>query len=184
MDNLLQTSSFEVSRFSKAIGDFGGKNYKFDFSKCFCDFSLIIIIYLFLTYPIEMDNFSHSILGKFCAAILIAYYTVQNIMYGLLFCIVVIYYYQKHHTSHIFTSHFENFADYQDSSVEQEINTQITPTETEEYLHKNPPNSNNTPCNNGMCKYSISNQKLRTEDEIVKPKNSNEWFSEIIHKFM
>jgi hypothetical protein len=154
---------------------------KFDFSKCFCDFSLIVLIYLFLTYPIEMDNFSHSILGKFCAAMLIAYYTVQNIMYGLLFCIVVIYYYQIHHTSHIFSSNFENFTDY-DVSIAQSSNYPIIRSETEEYLHKDQ-HSNCNPCN-GMCKFSISNQKLRTEDEIVKPKNSNEWFSEIVNKFI
>jgi hypothetical protein len=67
---------------------------KFEYSKCFCDFSLIILIFIFLTYPAEMEHFSHSILGKLCAVILIAYYTTQNLMYGLLFCIVVIYYYQ------------------------------------------------------------------------------------------
>jgi hypothetical protein len=172
---------------------------KFDYSKCFCDFSLILLIFIFLTYPIEMDNFSHSLLGKFCAVILIAYYTIQNIMYGLLFCIVVIYYYQIHHTKHLFSSNFEAFNDY----VPEENNNQ----DTENFIKKHcdsekityngfvvnqemkehvfpelKTHSNCNPCD-PMCKFSISNRKLITEDEIIKPKSSNDWFSDIIQKF-
>ena len=34
------------------------------------------------------------------------------------------------------------------------------------------------PCN-PLCKFSVSNTKLRTEEEIVKPKNSNDYVSDV-----
>jgi hypothetical protein len=81
----------------------------FEYSKCFCDFSLILLIFVFLSYPTEMNEFSHSFLGKFCVIVLIVYYTLQNIIYGLLFCIITIYYYQLDHTNKI-TEYTEGFS--------------------------------------------------------------------------
>jgi hypothetical protein len=37
------------------------------------------------------------------------------------------------------------------------------------------------PCH-PMCKFSVINKKLRTEDEIVKPKSSNDWYTKILAK--
>jgi hypothetical protein len=39
----------------------------------------------------------------------------------------------------------------------------------------------NAPCNpcNPMCKFSIIENKMRVEEELLKPKNSNEWFDTI-----
>ena len=38
------------------------------------------------------------------------------------------------------------------------------------------------PCN-PMCKFSIIENKFRTEEEIMKPKNSNDWFDKIVPNF-
>ena len=186
---------------------------KFEYSKCFCDFSLIFLIFIFLTYPTEMEQFSHSILGKLCAVILIAYYTIQNLIYGLLFCIVVIYYYQIHHfavdskkVAEGFTSvdlyEAGKYTNYTEPVVYPErgeaelefiqnhcdkggdlkykeftINPEMT-----EHVFPEIQTTGHSVCNpcNPMCKFSVINNKLRTEDEIVKPKSSNEWVSIVI----
>ena len=178
---------------------------KFDYSKCFCDFSLIILIFLFFTYPTSMDNFSHTILGKFCAVILIAYYSQQNIIYGLLFCVVVIYYYQmtlfsyenftttlldntsiqtedtKEAESCSETKKKKDFINnycvddklkYKELTVNPEMAEHVFP-EIKTHEH-----SSCNPCN-PLCKFSVSNIKLRTEEEIVKPKNSNDYVSDV-----
>jgi hypothetical protein len=45
-------------------------------------------------------------------------------------------------------------------------------------------NFENAPCNpcNPMCKFSIIETKIRTEEELLKPKNSNEWFDTIFSR--
>jgi hypothetical protein len=42
----------------------------------------------------------------------------------------------------------------------------------------------NSPCNpcNPMCKFSIIENKIRVEEELLKPKNSNEWFDTIFSR--
>lgn len=42
----------------------------------------------------------------------------------------------------------------------------------------------NAPCNpcNPMCKFSIVENKMRVEEELLKPKNSNEWFDTILSR--
>jgi hypothetical protein len=42
----------------------------------------------------------------------------------------------------------------------------------------------NAPCNpcNPMCKFSIIENKIRVEEELLKPKNSNEWFDTILSR--
>lgn len=67
---------------------------KFDYSKCFCDFSLIFILFFFLSYPNNMAKLAHSLLGRLFAVGLLIYYTCHNIIYGLLFCLILLFYYQ------------------------------------------------------------------------------------------
>jgi len=33
-----------------------------------------------------------------------------------------------------------------------------------------------------MCKFSIIENKIRVEEELLKPKNSNEWFDTILSR--
>lgn len=149
-----------------------------------------------------MDQFSHSILGKFCAVMLIAYYTVQNLMYGLLFCIMVIYYYQMS----FFTKSPVFFSDLGKENFENENIINNTKKENNDFLEKycvdgklkykeydihsemaehvfpEVKSDGHSACNpcNPTCKFSISNNKLRTEEEIVKPKSSNEYFPDVM----
>lgn len=58
-----------------------------------CDFSLMIIIYMFLAFPQFTHSFAHSILGRVLAVVLIAIYSTYDVLYGLLFCILVIIFY-------------------------------------------------------------------------------------------
>ena len=188
---------------------------KFEYSKCFCDFSIIFLIFIFLTYPTEMEYFSHSILGKLCAVIFIAYYTTQNLIYGLIFCLVVIYYYQLHHFSADTKKVAEGFTSvdiYESGKYTDHIEPVVYPERNQseldfiqnhcdndghlnykefninpemvEHVFSEVQTSGHSVCNpcNPMCKFSIINNKLRTESEIVKPKSSNEWFSIVIDK--
>jgi len=45
-------------------------------------------------------------------------------------------------------------------------------------------NFEDTPCNpcNPMCKFSIIEKKMHVEEELLKPKNSNEWFDTIFSR--
>jgi len=186
---------------------------RFEYSKCFCDFSLILIIFLFFTFPAWMDDFSHSILGKLCAVILIAYYTTHNLVYGLLFCIAVIYYYHyQQEGSAIRMVKLEGMATYPGepdfpATIDRPLYPERTDAEQEfvdthckngelQYKHfsvhpemtehvfpevKTTAHSVCNPCN-PTCKFSLSNQKLRTEEEIVKPKSSNDWFTAVLSR--
>ena len=55
----------------------------------------IILIFLLLSYSNKMAEYSHSILGKLIAVIIIIFYTVLDKMVGLLVCTLIIFYYQS-----------------------------------------------------------------------------------------
>ncbi len=213
---------------------------KFNLTKCSCDFSLILLIFLFVSYPEHMTKFSHSFLGRLIAILLILFYSTIDIFYGFFFCIIVIYYYQLDYNENslntkegffwelteesgksslfekdvVNTSNYSNFAPeniYQsdgnnfnkDSLSNIKPIESILPTETieqnkfrKEYCNNgileldntkintemaqhvfNELEFNNTVCNpcDLRCKFSIKN-KIRVEEELTKPKNSNEWF--------
>lgn len=213
---------------------------KFDFSKCSCDFSLIIIIFLFVSCPREMKQFSRSVLGRLVAVLMIVFYSLVDLFYGLAFCIVVIYYYQldttenmlniqegffwewmeetgkttsfdkKIHNSTVFMSYnpentYQNeggnfsmnsisntqplesiqveigeqeqkFRDENCSSGILKSNDLTVNPEMAEHIF-NDLKFDGNPCNpcNPMCKFSIMEKKIKIEEELVKPKNSNEW---------
>lgn len=213
---------------------------KFDFSKCSCDFSLIILIFLFVSCPREMKQFSHSVLGRLVAVLMIIFYSMVDLFYGLFFCIVVIYYYQLDTNENMLNVHEGFFWDlteeagktpnfdkkihnatvymkynpentYQNEggnfSVNSISNTRplesIQPESGDKEqqfrdencssgvlkyndLNVNPEMAEHifndlkfdgNPCNpcNPMCRFSIIDKKIKTEEELVKPKNSNEW---------
>jgi hypothetical protein len=62
--------------------------------KLLLNFLPIIIIFLLVSYSDQMAQWSHSILGKFFAIVLIIFYTKIDILSGLLVCALVILYYQ------------------------------------------------------------------------------------------
>jgi len=216
---------------------------KFDFSKCSCDFSLIILIFLFVSRPKEMKQFSHSVLGRLIAVLMIVFYSMVKLFYGLFFCVIVIYYYQletnenmlnihegffwewmeetgkttsfdkKVHNSTVYMSYNpENTYQNEGSNFNRDSISNTRPLESIQALHSetgeqeqqfrddncssdvlkyndltvNPEMAEHifndlkfdgNPCNpcNPACKFSIIEKKIKIEEELVKPKNSNEW---------
>jgi hypothetical protein len=55
----------------------------------------IIIVFLLVVYSHEFVELSHTILGKFMAVSIIVFYIKCDILYGLLACLLVIFYYQS-----------------------------------------------------------------------------------------
>lgn len=54
----------------------------------------IVILYTFLAYTRETILFSNSIVGKFIAICIIAFYTNTNVLYGVFVCMLILVYYQ------------------------------------------------------------------------------------------
>ena len=213
---------------------------KFDFSKCSCDFSLIILIFLFVSCPKEMKEFSHSVLGRLVAVLMIIFYSTVDLFYGLFFCIVVIYYYQLDTNENMLNIHEGFFWEWREETGKSPIfdkevhNTTVYLSYDPENTYQNEGSSFNkhsisntrplesiqaetgeqeqkfrdencssgilkyndlivnlemaehifndlkfdgNPCNpcDPMCKFSILEKKIKIEEELVKPKNSNEW---------
>jgi hypothetical protein len=190
----------------------------------------MIIIYLFLLFPEYAEPFSHSILGKFLIILLIAIYTSYNILYGLLFCLLIIIYYYHLDTkwnpyegflneyqlySGMYSGKTDDFykmppnttvyTPYQDSTSENDA----------DFVKQNCPDGNLTkhttgpmgdfrvptemaghvfpelaypgpPCNpcSQQCAFKVVESRIKAEDEIVLPKNSNEWFDTIMSRFI
>lgn len=197
----------------------------FDYSKCCCDFSLILIIFFFLSYPNNMSKIAHSLLGRIVAVLLLIYYTSHNIIYGLLFCLIILLYYQYVPTylfekqegffweigkdngnSPIYTPELLNGSEYKPFDEEPLIQSRnkedldfigkycplgdlkykgfdVNPEMIE---HVFPEIKQSNPCNpcNPMCKFSIVQSRLKTEDEIILPKSSNNWHDTIMKKIV
>lgn len=191
-----------------------------EISKCICDFSLIFIIYAFLVFPHQMRKFSHSIFGRALAILLIVYYSYQDVLYGLLFCVIVIFYYQLDDLQNSGKEGFE--WEYQlESGKTDDFNKTIHDTTsyepydaptllfsgnsqqisfveqncqkgnlTKDKLRVNPEMREHvfpqleTSCNpcNKQCSFKILEERLRAENDIILPKNSNEWFDTIFSR--
>lgn len=169
-----------------------------DCNKCLSDFILIFLIFGFLTFPKKMDNLAQSILGIIIAIILIIYYTWNHILYGLLFCVIVILYYQIKFYENPTRFTFETFVlqepstKLNDETIFKQNNCvngdlkykefEINPEMGE---HIFPIHFNHNSCNpcNPKCKFSLINHKINVETEIVKPKNSNDMFNVIMNRF-
>ncbi len=60
-----------------------------------CQFIPIILLFLYLRYPMKMNDWSVTILGKLLALSLIVFYTCIDKLYGLAVCVLVIFYYHR-----------------------------------------------------------------------------------------
>jgi len=67
---------------------------KIDSFKLVVNFVPIILLFLLVTYTPEFVKFSHTILGKAFAVILIIFYVKLDFLLGLFVCALVIFYYQ------------------------------------------------------------------------------------------
>jgi hypothetical protein len=65
------------------------------------DFALIILISLFAFYPDRMIPLSHTSLGRLLAVAMIVYYTKIDVLFGVLICVLTIYYYQLENFEHM-----------------------------------------------------------------------------------
>lgn len=63
--------------------------------KLLINFIPIITIFLLVTYTDEMAKWSHTILGKLFAVLLIIFYTTIDNILGLFVCALVVFYYQS-----------------------------------------------------------------------------------------
>lgn len=54
----------------------------------------LFFFYLFFAYPDEMLQLSITPLGRFIAILIIIFYTNLHMVYGLMICVLVIFYYQ------------------------------------------------------------------------------------------
>ena len=67
---------------------------KNDTVKIVVNFVPILLLYLLVTYTPEFVRFSHTILGKAFAVILILFYVKLDMIIGLFVCALVVFYYQ------------------------------------------------------------------------------------------
>jgi len=196
---------------------------KFDYSKCFCDFSLILILFFFLSYPNNMAALAHSLLGRILAVALLIYYTVHNIVYGLLFCFILLFYYQyipvhlfekkegffweigkdggkapRYEPESVVVSEYQPFKEeslFQNRTKEDldfigkycplgDLKYKGFDVNHEMAQHVFPDLKQDTSCNpcNPTCKFSIVESRLKTENEIVVPKKSNEWYETVMSR--
>jgi len=133
----------------------------------FAEILPLILFYLFFANSDFMIWFSLSYLGKLCAILIIIFYSSIHWIYGLFFCVVVILYYQ--------------------SDLIEGMQTPIpAPTTISEPRY----------VNGDVVKYSVANDfiyvddnaqittnitdiRLKTQEEIVYPKASDDWVNGI-----
>ena len=166
------------------------------------DFILIVLISLFAFYPDRMIPFSHTSLGRLLAIALIVYYTKKDVMIGIFVCVMTIYYYQIDDYEHMLNISEGFLWDMTFTPYDQEvydrlnvelINQQKTfrekncsagtlvskgiPVNIEMSEHVFPElKYEDSPCNpcDPSCRFSILVSKLKTEDELTRPKSSRD----------
>jgi hypothetical protein len=102
----------------------------------------------------------------------------MRILYGVIACILVILYYRS--------TSVEGFTDAKQSFREQncrngELMHKNLPVKTEMTGHVFPEIAfESKPCNpcSETCDFSIIEEKMANEEDLVAPKNSNDWFHE------
>jgi len=70
----------------------------------------VILIFMLLSYPQFMAFFSHSVLGRFIAVLIIIFYSHVDKYLGLIVCGLVIYYYQDDYVENMLNMN-EMFSD-------------------------------------------------------------------------
>jgi len=153
--------------------------------KIISEFIPIFLLFLFIAYPKVFVPFSHTILGRLIAVLIIVFYSIIDITFGGLACVIVILYYQ--------TDYAEGMTDI------STLNDQTTSTEssTNSSDFKEPSHEVSTaPVGgvvNGTTEFSsapstpvirpssgsITNEKIKTETDIKTPKSSNDWASTV-----
>jgi hypothetical protein len=164
------------------------------------EFITIFFIVLGVMFEKKMRELSFTLLGKLLAILLIIFYTIYDTIAGVFMCGLVILYYQcsffegfeeafETFTSKINTNTKESLTPELRSQFESqyckngELKYKNNGVKTEMATHVFPElKFNNEECNpcSPDCDYSVIEEKmmerLKNEDEITKPKDSNGWF--------
>ena len=159
----------------------------------------LIFFYTFLAFPDETYACSLQPLGRFISIIVILFYTLLDVKYGIMVCILVIYYYQMEFlekcceldscmlTGHLYTEAFmnqqytniNNFREEQCKDGQLQFKNKPVKNENAPHIF---PNLNfiNKPCNpcDKNCGISID-ARLSSEEELLFPKMSDNWVLKI-----
>jgi len=148
--------------------------------KVFLNILPVILISMMVIYKSQTAKFAHSILGKLMACLLIIVYSANDIVYGVFVCALVILYYQ--------TDYVEGFAQtavstVKDTFIQQNCKNGVLihksmPVKTEMAEHVFPelsfPRGTCNPCDK-TCDIDIIEEKMTNEEELIAPKDSNDW---------
>ena len=84
---------------------------KTNYMKLVVNFVPILLLYFLVTYTPEFVKFSHTVLGKAFAVILILFYVKLDFILGLFVCALVILYYQTDYVESFNTMQYEGFTE-------------------------------------------------------------------------
>jgi hypothetical protein len=144
------------------------------------NFIPIIIITLIVLYPEEIIKFTSTVLGKLVAILIslcLMYFI--DIKYSIIAIIVILYYASLGKT--------EGFSDAKQLFREQNCKNGVLthknlPVKTEMAQYVFPElNFERNPCDpcSETCDFDILEEKLKNEEQLIAPKNSNDWFKEV-----
>jgi hypothetical protein len=168
------------------------------------DFVLITIICLFAFLPERMIPFSNTALGRLLAVATIVYYSKLDRMVGLLFCMLIIYFYQTDEFDYMLNvsegflwdmtlSPYDNnvYSQFNNDLLQRQsafrsnhciggkLTSKGVAVRADMTEHVFPEvEFDDAPCNpcNPTCRFSILVRKLDTERELMRPVDSNAFF--------
>ncbi len=148
----------------------------------------ILLVVFFFLYTKQSVDFSHTIIGKLIAVAIVVFYTMEDVYHGGLICSIIILYYlltqpDRSHSLEGFETpdvHEDAKATFRDNHCidgklkykNMDVKVDYVDMIFEEVKFTNSPCN---PCDK-TCSFSIIEEKLKTEDTLVRPKASNdEW---------
>lgn len=142
-----------------------------DFFKLTINFIPIILLYLFATYTTEFAKFSHTIIGKAFAVLLILFYVKLDFLIGFFVCALVVFYYQ--------TDYIESFDNMMKDNIKVHPIDVDADADTDEKIEKTDENFetlyNVGDSDNATCEFRKTHCKkghLMHKGQIIKPEMS------------
>lgn len=158
------------------------------FLKYTTQFLPMILILYFLSDTSNFISMSNTVLGRLLAIVAILLYTKLNVLYGILACLLTIVYYDSDTVSSAIGIKYqtEGFETPKDSDPKDEfrkencVNGQLVKkgqaVKKDMIEHVFPEIDNATRCNvcNSNCDFTLLDQRMRAEENLLKPRDSNE----------
>jgi hypothetical protein len=157
----------------------------------------LIIFYLFFSFPDEFLYVSINPLGRLIAVLILLFYSSLDLLYGIVVCFVIIFYYNLHFVekTSMFDSHMLVGDQYKEPFNVQEKIEEFRKENCEnnvlKFKNKKVKNENachifpdleflNEPCNpcDKNCGVTIQ-EKLNNEENISYPKTNDNWVFQI-----